>query len=171
LAFAAIAFVLTQWTKTHQLLQILLLLVCFILAVAFQWMLGIAIIGLFLRPEIKKLPQIISAAFYIALLLLGFLLVSGISWGAGLVLGFGAMLAQGLVGWLLTRGLPSSERLYLAFAQQNGITAMILALLFEKNLPGTVGVVGPAILFINLGYYLTNRFVLVARDPQPGETR
>jgi NhaP-type Na+/H+ or K+/H+ antiporter len=164
LAFAAVAFVLTRWTKSHPFLQILLLLTCFILAVSFQWMLGIAIIGLFLRPEIKKLPQIISTAFYIALLLLGFLLVNGISWGAGLVLGFGAMLAQGLVGWLLTRELPFSERLYLAIAQQNGITAMILALLFEKNLPGTVGVVAPAILFINLGYYLTNRFILVGKN-------
>jgi hypothetical protein len=171
LTFAGLVAVLARWSKNYQSWQLLLLGVSFGVAIAFKWMLGIAIIGLFLRPEIKKLPQIISAAFYIALLLLGFLLVSGISWGAGLVLGFGAMLAQGLVGWLLTRGLPSSERLYLAFAQQNGITAMILALLFEKNLPGTVGVVGPAILFINLGYYLTNRFVLVARDPQPGETR
>ena len=114
-------------------------------------------IGLFLRPRIKRLPDLISAAFYIAILLLGFLLVNGIDWFNGLVLALAAMLAQILVGFLLTRGLPTVERFYLAFAQQNGITAMILALLFETELPETVGIVAPAILFINLGYYLINR--------------
>jgi hypothetical protein len=122
-------------------------------------MLGIAFIGLFLRPEIKKLPLIISTAFYIAVLLLGFLLVNGIYWMEGLALGAGAILAQILVGFLLTRDLPANERLYLAFAQQNGITAMILALFFEKDLAGTVGIVAPAIIFINLGYYFFNRIL------------
>jgi len=160
LAFAGLVFVLSRWSKDRQSVQLLLLAASFGAAIAFKWMLGIAIIGLFLRPEIKKLPQIISAAFYTALLLLGFLLVNGISWGAGLILGLGAMLAQGTVGLLLTVGLPFRERLYLAFAQQNGITAMILALLIEKSLPGAVGVVAPAILFINLGYYLSNRWLI-----------
>jgi NhaP-type Na+/H+ or K+/H+ antiporter len=160
LAFAGLVFILSRWSKNHQPAQLLLLATSFIAALAFKWMLGIAIIGLFLRPEIKRLPQIISAAYYLALLLLGFLLVNGISWGAGLVLGLGAMLAQGVVGLLLTGGLPFEERLYLAFAQQNGITAMILALLFERSLPGAVGVVAPAILFINLGYYLANRWLI-----------
>jgi NhaP-type Na+/H+ or K+/H+ antiporter len=160
LAFAGLVFLLSRWLKKSELAQLFLLTASFILAITFQWMLGIALIGLFLRPDIKKLPQIISVAFYIALLLLGFLLVNGISWLFGLVLGLGAILAQIIVGFLLTRGLPFSERLYLAFAQQNGITAMILALLFEKSLPGAVGVVAPAILFINLGYYLSNRWLI-----------
>ena len=122
-------------------------------------MLGIALIGLFLRPDIKRLPDFISAAFYIAILLLGFLLVNGINWFSGLVLALAAMLAQVTVGFLLTRGLPRVERFYLAFAQQNGITAMILALLFETQLPETVSIVAPAILFINLGYYLINHML------------
>jgi NhaP-type Na+/H+ or K+/H+ antiporter len=160
LAFAGLVFLLSRWLKKSELAQLVLLASSFILTIAFQWMLGIALIGLFLRPTIKKLPQIISSAFYIALLLLSFLLVNGIAWISGLVLGLGAMLAQIIVGLLLTRELPFTERLYLAFAQQNGITAMILALLFEKSLPGTVGVVAPAILFINLGYYLSNRWLI-----------
>jgi hypothetical protein len=69
------------------------------------------------------------------------------------------MLAQAFVGFLLTRGLPKMERFYLAFAQQNGITAMILVLLFETELPDTVSVVVPAILFINPGYYIINRML------------
>jgi NhaP-type Na+/H+ or K+/H+ antiporter len=160
LTFAGLVAVLARWSKNYQSWQLLLLGVSFGVAIAFKWMLGIAIIGLFLRPEIKKLPQIISVAFYLALLLLGFLLVNGISWLTGLALGLGAILAQVIAGFLLTRGLSFSERLYLAFAQQNGITAMILALLFEKSLPETVSIVAPAILFINLGYFLTNRFLI-----------
>jgi hypothetical protein len=69
------------------------------------------------------------------------------------------MLAQAFVGFLLTRGLPKMERFCLAFAQQNGITAMILVLLFETELPDTVSVVVPAILFINPGYYIINRLL------------
>jgi len=157
LIFAGLVFWLSRQLKENNTLLTLLLVACFVIAVTFKWMLGIALIGLFLRPSIKRLPDLISAAFYIAILLLGFLLVNGIHWFSGLVLALAAMLAQIFVGFLLTRGLPRVERFYLAFAQQNGITAMILALLFETELPETVSVVAPAILFINLGYYVINR--------------
>lgn len=159
LLFAALIFWLSRQFKENNNFLVLLLVTCFVIAVIFKWMLGIALIGLFLRPDIKRLPDFISAAFYIAILLLGFLLVNGIDWLNGLVLALAAVLAQVLVGFLLTRGLPRMERFYLAFAQQNGITAMILALLFETELPATVSVVAPAILFINLGYYFINRIL------------
>lgn len=159
LVFSAIIYLLARKLKSNELALTLLLIVCFGMAIYFRWMLGIALIGLFLRPNIKQLPHIISTAFYISILLLGFLLIGGISWASGLVLALGAILAQIFVGFLLTKNLPKDERLYLAFAQQNGITAMILALLFEKSLPGTVGVVAPAILFINLGYFLSNKLL------------
>ena len=159
LLFAALAFWLSRQIKGNNTFLTLLLVVCFVIAVTFKWMLGIALIGLFLRPTINRLPDLISAAFYIAILLLGFLLVYGINWFNGLILALAAMLAQVIVGFLLTRGLPRIERFYLAFAQQNGITAMILALLFETELPETVSIVAPAILFINLGYYLVNRML------------
>jgi NhaP-type Na+/H+ or K+/H+ antiporter len=159
LLFVGLAFWLSRQFKANNLLLILLLLACFVIAVYFKWMLGMALIGLFLRPNIKRLPDFISAAFYIAILLLGFLLVNGINWLNGLVLAMAATLAQVTVGFLLTRGLPRVERFYLAFAQQNGITAMILALLFETELPETVSIVAPAILFINLGYYVINRML------------
>lgn len=159
LLFVLAAYLIHKYLKSNSTATILLLAICFVIAIAFNWMLGIAIIGLFLRPEIKKLPLIISAAFYIAVLLLGFLLVNGVFWVEGLALGIGAILAQIIVGFLLTRDLPRNERLYLAFAQQNGITAMILALFFEKDLAGTVGIVAPAIIFINLGYYFFNQII------------
>jgi len=159
LLFAALTFWLSCQFKGNNTFLTLLLAVCFVIAVTFKWMLGIALIGLFLRPHIKRLPDLISAAFYIAILLLGFLLVNGINWFAGLILALAAMLAQVTVGFLLTRGLPRVERFYLAFAQQNGITAMILALLFETELSETVSIVAPAILFINLGYYIINQML------------
>ena len=157
--FVLVTYLIYKYLKQNSTAMMLLLVACFIAAVAFQWMLGIAIIGLFLRPEIKRLPTIISAAFYIAVLLLGFLLVNGVFWLEGLALGVGAILAQIVIGLWLTRDLPRNERLYLAFAQQNGITAMILALFFEKDLAGTVGIVAPAIIFINMGYYFFNRVI------------
>jgi NhaP-type Na+/H+ or K+/H+ antiporter len=159
LLFVLVAYLLYKYLKQNETALTILLIACFVVAVAFQWMLGIAIIGLFLRPEIKRLPLIISSAFYVAVLLLGFLLVNGVFWIQGLALAIGAILAQFLIGLLLTRNLPRHERLYLAFAQQNGITAMILALFFEKDLAGTVGIVAPAIIFINLGYYFFNSIV------------
>ena len=159
LLFFLVTYLVYSRIKESSSAQVLLLFACFVIAVTFQWMLGIAIIGLFLRPKIKQLSLVISAAFYIAVLLLGFLLVNGVYWIQGLALGFGAILAQILVGLLLTRNLPRSERLYLAFAQQNGITALILALFFERDLPMTVGIVAPAIIIINLGYYIFNSLV------------
>jgi NhaP-type Na+/H+ or K+/H+ antiporter len=162
LIFVILVYLLSRSLKRNSTALLVLLAVCFVIAITFKWMLGIAIIGLFLRPVIKKLPLIISSAFYIAVLLLGFLLVNGVFWLDGLALGLGAILAQVIVGFLLTRDLPRNERLYLAFAQQNGITAMILALFFEKDLMGTVGIVAPAIVFINLGYYLFNRAIFKA---------
>jgi len=159
LLFAGLVFWLSRQFKRNNNLLTLLLAICFLIAVYFKWMLGIALIGLFLRPDLKRLPDLISAAFYIAILLLGFLLVNGINWLTGLILALAALFSQVFVGFLLTRNLPRMERLYLAFAQQNGITAMILALLFEAELPETVSVVAPAILFINMGYYLINRML------------
>jgi NhaP-type Na+/H+ or K+/H+ antiporter len=159
LLFILAVYLLYKYLKQNKIALMILLAACFIVAVTFQWMLGIAAIGLFLRPEIKRLPSIISSAFYIAVLLLGFLLVNGVFWIPGIALAVGAILAQFFIGLLLTRDLPRNERLYLAFAQQNGITAMILALFFEKDLAGTVGIVAPAIIFINLGYYFFNNVI------------
>jgi len=159
LIFVLVAFLIYKYLRQSQIALMILLTICFIIAVVFQWMLGIAIIGLFLRPDIKKLPLIISTSFYIAVLLLGFLLVNGVYWLEGLTLGAGAILAQIIVGLLLARDLPRNERLYLAFAQQNGITAMILALFFEKDLTSTVGIVAPAIIIINFAYYVFNRLL------------
>jgi hypothetical protein len=117
-------------------------------------MLGLAVIGLFFRPGIGLiLRRITPAAFLAAIFLVGIVLVDGVRLVPGLILGVAAFGAQVVVGTLVARNLPG-DRLRLALSQQNGITAVILALLLETVLPGTVAVVAPAILVVNTIYLI-----------------
>ncbi len=120
------------------------------IAVYYFWMLGVAILGLFMRPPIEKIiPHAVHWALYMAAILLGILLINGINVWVGIVLGVTAFGAQIIVGYLVTHKLPNHDRLRIAFSQQNGITAIILALLFEPYYPGTIAIVAPAIIVIN----------------------
>lgn len=132
-------------------------------AVYYFWMLGIALLGLFMRPPIEKIIDgLLHWALSLAAILLGILLTNGINLWPGILLGVVAYGAQVIVGFALTRHMPQKDRLHIAFAQQNGITAIILALLFETYYPGTVAIVGPAILVTNILYFGFNA-VLDAR--------
>ncbi|HKX72772.1 MAG TPA: cation:proton antiporter [Candidatus Saccharimonadales bacterium] len=139
----------------------LLLAAVFSISVLYFMMLGIALVGLFLRPP--KLDMIIDHtitwALRAAAVLLGLLLIGGVDIWKGIALGVAAYFAQVIVGFLLTRGLPTKDRWHISFAQQNGITAIILALLFEPIHPGTVAIVAPAIIVINGLHWLMNKFV------------
>lgn len=147
-----------------------LLAVAFSISVLYFMMLGTALIGLFLRPPKldKYIDGAIKWALGLAALLLGFLLINGINIGAGIALGVAAYSAQIIVGFLLTKRLPSKDRWHIALAQQNGITAIILALLFEPIHPGTVAIVAPAIVVINILHSTVNkladRYVLTKRS-------
>lgn len=126
-------------------------------AAHFSLMLGVAVSGLFLRPPaIGRLDRTIRFAFYTAAVMLGLVLVHGVSLRAGAVLGISAFCAQIVVGRMITRGLAARDRRYLMLAQQNGITAIVLALILEPDFPGTVGVIAPAILVVNVLYAVTN---------------
>lgn len=135
------------------------------IAVYYFWMLGIAALGLFMRPPIQKaIDHTLHWALSIAAVLLGILLINGVNIWTGVALGVAAYLAQIMVGFLLTRQLPGRDRWHIAFAQQNGITAIILALLFESYYPGTVAIVGPAIIVINTIHAIANRVLDVYLD-------
>ena len=138
-----------------------LLALAFSISVLYFMMLGIALIGLFLRPPkvVKLIDHAIMWAFCAAALLLGMLLVGGVDIWKGIALGVAAYFAQVIVGFLLTRSLPKKDRWHISFAQQNGITAIILALLFEPVHPGTVAIVAPAILVVNGLHWVMNRLV------------
>jgi NhaP-type Na+/H+ or K+/H+ antiporter len=139
------------------LLEIGLLVALFAVAVNGSLLLGLAVTGLFYRPAaFSSLDRVTGVAFYVAAFALGVLLVHGIAIVPGLVLGGAAFAAQVIVGPLVTRGLPRDDRWYLAIAQQNGITAIILALLLEARFPGSVAVIAPAIVVVNLLHALAN---------------
>jgi NhaP-type Na+/H+ or K+/H+ antiporter len=139
----------------------MLLAAAFSVSLLYFMMLGIALIGLFLRPP--KLDKVVDHAIVWALraaaVLLGLLLIGGVDLWKGIALGVAAYFAQVIVGFLLTRGLPKQDRWHIAFAQQNGITAIILALLFEPIHPGTVAIVAPAIIVVNGLHWLVNRWI------------
>lgn len=68
-----------------------------------------------------------------------------------------ASASQIAVGYLLTGGLPAGDRIHLALAQQNGITAIVLALRLEAQFPGVAAMVAPAVLTTNLTHAVANR--------------
>jgi NhaP-type Na+/H+ or K+/H+ antiporter len=127
------------------------------IAVYYFWMLGIAVVGLFLRPPIEKAIDFsLHWALSMAAVLLGILMINGINVWGGVALGFAAYSAQIIVGLLMTKRLRLKDRLHISFAQQNGITAMILALLFETYYPGTVAIVAPGIITVNVLHVVAN---------------
>lgn len=152
---AATAALWWAWTRissktTRTVGQIVIVVAALAVAVWQFLMLGVAIVGLFARPRISVwLDRITRLAFVAAAVALGFLLVGGVRPVHGLVLGVAAFFAQVIVGLLLTGGLARKDRTYIAFAQQNGITAIVLVLLLEPEFPGTAAVVAPGILVIN----------------------
>ena len=146
--------------------QRVLLLGVAVAAVSRMLMLGLALAGLFFRPRIDGfLAWATRIAFWLAALAVGIGLTEGISLWAGVVLGVAAFGSQCLVGYALTARLPWEDRVALALGHQNGITAIILALLLEPMVPGTLSVVGPAIVVVNLLHAVTN--TIWARIPRP----
>ena len=84
-------------------------------------------------------------------------MVGGIKPTKALVLGGAAYLSQIVVALLLT--MPRrwrGDRARLALAQQNGMTAILLALLLEPNFPGPIGIVAPAVVVVNVLHALCN---------------
>lgn len=126
-------------------------------AVGLSLALAIAVIGLFFRPPIDRaVTRATAVAFFAATFLLGLALSDGVSVGPGIALGVAAFGAQIVVGALVPTRLPPRDRLQLAFGQQNGITAIILALLLEPQFPGTIGTVAPAIAVVAILHAVTN---------------
>ena len=137
----------------------LALVVALILFAAQDMMvLAVALTGLLVRLGRfgAGLKTAVALAFLAASAVLGVVLASGeVFLREGLVLGASAFAAQLLVTLLISRllvrpRLTWPDLAHLGFGQQNGITAILLALALEPRFPGTVGVVGPAIVTVNL---------------------
>ncbi|MGH7883132.1 MAG: hypothetical protein ACREN8_09555 [Candidatus Dormibacteraceae bacterium] len=160
LGFAAVVYVLWLAIRRRAWLAHAVLGAMAMVAVWRFWMLGFAISGLFMRPAIAdRMLRVTQGAMLLGAFLLGMLLIDGVDLRAGLLLGLAACVAQVLVTLPLTIGLPGNDRVHLAFAQQNGITAMVLALLLESEHRGVIGIVAPAILVTNFIHLVANGIV------------
>ncbi|MEU6572374.1 hypothetical protein [Streptomyces sp. NPDC046805] len=114
-------------------------------------MLGLALSALFFRPALGAwLGRATNAALVVATFLLGMLLAGGADLAVGALLGCATFLAQILVAAVVGLGFSRRDRVALCLSQQNGITAIILALLLEPRLPDAVAIVAPAILVVNV---------------------
>jgi hypothetical protein len=127
----------------------LLLGAVIVIGAALLLILGVAIAGLFVRPDVgRALKRVSTGAFHVAAFGLGMLLVEGIDVKTGLLLAVAAVAAHAAVSMFIARGLDRADRAYLAAGQQNGMTAVILALLLDRDFPGVVAVVAPAVVVI-----------------------
>lgn len=161
LTLAAVAWLLWRLIGDRPWLRYTMLVAFLAAAVATGWMLAVAIIGLFARPTglERLIPRITQGALYAATIALGVLLIEGVAFWYGLTLGIAAFAAQAVVAALLTGGMPRMDRWQLAAAQQNGITAIILALTLQIQFDGVVAAVAPAIITTNLLHVGVNKLV------------
>nr|WP_308295688.1 cation:proton antiporter [Streptomyces sp. ODS25] len=161
-------------SRVQEVTALLLLAALLVVAAVWMLMLAVALAGLFLRVDLvrKVIGRAVPVAFLVASFGLGLLVVGGFSPWRGVVLGLAAFGAQAVIALLivprLMPGLARTDLVHLALGQQNGITAIILALTLERDFPGTVGIVAPAIVTINLLYYAGNE-AWTRRRRQPQE--
>ena len=140
-----------------------------VLAASYTLMLGIAVVGLFFRPAFlgRWVGAVTQGAYAVAAFLLGMLLVEGVSLWYGLVLGASAFAAHAVVASVLTRRLSRTDRVLLALGQQNGVTAIVLALSLEPAFPRAPAIVAPAIVTVNLLHFAANSVAGRRNGPVP----
>ena len=149
---------------------VLLVVTMLLLAASHQLMLAVALAGLMVRSKVldRMIGRAVGGAFLAAFLALGLLLAHGVAWWPGFVLGVSAFGAQAVVALgvmpLFVRGLSRGDRIALGLGQQNGITAVLIALSLERDFPGTAATVGPAVITVNLLHGTSQ--VLLAHPPR-----
>jgi NhaP-type Na+/H+ or K+/H+ antiporter len=155
------------------IVQCTILVLLLAAAVRFDLLIGITVCGLFFRPAIESvLSRAVDVAFYGATFLLGTLLLTATGVAAGLLLGVVAFGVQGLAGWAIGYRMTRADRVYLALGQQNGITAIILALALQPYIPSAVAIIAVAILVVNTLHITCNgiwdrRQARLASVPEP----
>jgi NhaP-type Na+/H+ or K+/H+ antiporter len=119
------AYLLYRLLRQSIINTYIILFLSFVSAITYRLMFAIAIIGLFLRPKQDALVRtLVQIAFYAALVIIGIIIADGVILGLALKLAICAFLSQVIVGSMLSYELPRNDRIHLAFAQQNGITAI-----------------------------------------------
>lgn len=134
-------------------------------AVSFNLLIGIAVCGLFFRPPVEAvLSGVTGFASYAATFMLGMLLVTGVNVPAGVLLGMSVFGVQVLAGVIIGRRLPRGDRVTLALGQQNGLTAIVLALALQPYLPAAVGIIAIAILVVYVLHISSNSVWELVQD-------
>ncbi|MFI9811711.1 cation:proton antiporter [Saccharothrix variisporea] len=143
-------------------------LVAGVLAAASSLLLALALIGLFYRPgRTADVDRGAQAAMFLGVFAIGLVLVNGIDLATGALLGVAAFLAQVIAASVLTaRPRWRGDRTRLALGQQNGLTAVILALMLEPVLPSAAAVIAPAVVVVNVLHALTNTLHDRIRPPK-----
>ncbi|WP_432139293.1 MULTISPECIES: hypothetical protein [unclassified Streptomyces] len=164
--------------RTTGTAAVLLTVGMLVLAAAQQLMLAVALAGLVLRSVFlgKALERAVGVAYLAAFSALGLLLAHGVAWWPGFVLGVAAFGAQAVVALgvmpLFVRGLGRTDRIELSLGQQNGITAVLIALTLERDFPGTAATVGPAVITVNVLYGVSQALrARQARRRRPADGR
>jgi hypothetical protein len=165
-AIAGCAFVLWRFVKLRvekalkprtgvRILSLALIIALGFGASQFSLLLALALLGLFFRPFFSRdLDMLAEVGMIAAAIAIGLVWEDNFSWaylGMGIMLGCAAFAAQAVTAFMLT--MPKAwrgERIRLALAQQNGMTAITLALLLEPVLTGSIAIVTPAIIIINV---------------------
>jgi NhaP-type Na+/H+ or K+/H+ antiporter len=127
-----------------------------------------ALAGWFVRPTWlgvgRRAEFALSTALYGATFLLGILLAGGVDIVGGVTLGIATYGSQIIAAWLVMWAallvskkekrskskLSRRDTWHLALSQQNGITAIVLALNLEPVINGSVAVVSLAIVTVNI---------------------
>lgn len=172
--------------KYAQMLQFMAIIVIGVLTVASGFFPLAAFAGWFIRPaaidaeagteaQQAKAEQRVTISTDLALagatFLLGMLLANGVDWLGGSVLGIATFASQAIATIAVLaiasrirmpngrKSMPFTKHAtwHLALSQQNGITAIILALNIEPYVPGSAAVVSFAIVVVNLINYTANR--------------
>lgn len=141
-----------------------------LVAISLSLLLALAFIGLFLRPPAHwRLDRLVLFALLLASLAVGLLLAGGVSIVEGVVLGAAAYLAQIVVAAVLVpKRSGRGDRARLALAQQNGLTAIVLGLTLEQTFPGSVAIIAPAIVTVNVLHAVCNAVLdRLAPEPKP----
>ena len=166
LFFAGIVY-LFNYFVLKQKFQFILLITSLIVGISFQYMLGIALIALFLRPKISLfhlnfyslITNLTSSAYYISVIILGILVSKGVDLKTGIILGILAFLSQFLVTYILLGNFDKSDKIKLSLTQYNGITSIILSSLIVVYYSQTVAIISVAIVTISVLYFSANSLI------------
>ncbi len=141
--------------------QLTLFAVFLILATVYQQFFVIALSALFIRTEIIRniIKKIVPFLYNFSIILMGMKLVEGINISYAMVLAGAAICSQIIVGYMMTSTLPVTDRWFISFSQQNGLTAIVLSLLLLKFDPQLTSIVAPAILIINIMHMIFNTII------------